>query len=282
MDIGITGHKGRLGSELIKARCIPLVVDITNRESIKTALDKVQPDVIINCAALTDVDACEDDAYYKRAMAVNTFGVNKLRDEFDGLLIHLSTDYIFNGKRGPYSERYHKFDPVNSYGLTKIAGEAVLQTHWKKNSVIVRTTGLYGGCSDKWDFFQLMKHYCTRWYETDLPLAVTKSLKGNQTYIPHLVEALMVMADHYDKRYAGHYPKIVNIASKDIKSRYEFALMIADVFGWDKKLLKPVNNIPNWDAKRPTKGGLKTQLAVKLGLPIYTISEGLEDLKNVI
>jgi len=282
MKIVVTGHKGRLGSELIKAGCTPFGADITKRESIETALNKTQPDVIINCAAFTDVDACEEDAYYKQAFAVNTFGVNKLRDEFDGLLIHMSTDYVFNGKRGPYSEGYRKYDPVNDYGLTKIAGEAVLQTHWKKNTVIVRTTGLYGGSSGKQDFFQLLKSYLSDAPPDAVKIEITKKLKGNQTYVPHLVEALMVMADHYNRRYAGHYPKIVNIASEDVISRYEFALKMAFVFDWDVNLIKPVNNIPNWDAKRPTKGGLKTELAVKLGLPIYTISEGLEALKNVV
>ena len=274
MEISVTGHKGRLGSELVKAGCTPLVVDITNRESIIAVLDDVKPDVIINCAALTGVDECEEDAYYKKAFAVNTFGVNKLRDEFDGLLIHMSTDYIFNGKRGPYSEKYYKYDPVNDYGLTKVAGEAVLQTHWKKNTVIVRTTGLYGGCSGLPDFYHLVRMHIANGQE----LGVTKTLKGNQTYIPHLVEALIKLAN---MEQAFFRPKIINIASKDIKSRYEFALMIASVFGWDKKLLTPANTIPEWVAKRPTKGGLKTGFAEKLGLPIYTILEGLEALKNV-
>jgi len=273
MEISVTGYKGRLGSELVKAGCTPIVVDITNRGSIIAVIDDVQPDVIINCAALTDVDACEGDEYYKKAVAVNTFGVNKLRDEFDGLLIHMSTDYIFNGKRGPYSEKYYKYDPVNDYGLTKIAGESVLQTHWKSNTIIVRTTGLYGGSSGKHDFFQLVKQHLAEGQE----LGVTKMLKGNQTYVPHLVEALIHLAN---MEQAFFHPKIINIASRDIKSRYEFALMIASVFGWDKKLLTPANNIPNWDAKRPTRGGLKTGFAEKLGLSIYTIAEGLEALKN--
>ena len=278
--IAVTGHEGRLGAELIKVGCTPLELDITDREVVAESIKSEKPEVIINCAAFTDVDACEKDEYYKKAFAVNTFGVGKLRDEFDGLLIHISTDYIFSGKRGPYSETYYKYDPVNAYGLTKMAGEAVLQTHWKKNSVIVRTTGLYGGCSGRRDFFQLVRDYLFRKPEEEdivfANLDVSKSLRGNQTYIPHLVEALIHLVN------AEYHPKVVNIASKDVMSRYEFAQMIADVFGWEKQLLKPVKNIPRWDAKRPTRGGLKTRFAEKLGLPIYTISEGLEALKNVI
>jgi len=275
MEISVTGYKGRLGSELVKVGCTPFLADITNRDDIKAVLDNIQPDVIINCAALTDVDACEGDAYYKKAFAVNTFGVNKLRDEFDGLLIHVSTDYIFNGKRGPYSEKYYKYDPVNDYGLTKVAGEAVLQTHQKKNTIIVRTTGLYGGSSGKHDFFQLVKQHLAEGQE----LRVTKKVKGNQTYVPHLVEALIKLAN---MEQAFFRPKVINIASKDVINRYEFALMIASVFGWNKKLLTPVNTIPEWVAKRPTRGGLKTGLAEKLELPIYTISEGLEALHETI
>ena len=272
MEISVAGHKGRLGSELVKAGCTPFLADITNRDDIKAECDGVNPDVIINCAALTDVDACEGDEYYKKAFAVNTFGVNKLRDEFDGLLIHISTDYIFNGKRGPYSEVYYKYDPVNSYGLTKMAGEAVLSTHYKRNSVIVRTTGLYGGSSGKNDFFTLIKSS----HNLGLEVPISKTLRGNQTYVPHLAEALIKLAN------MENHPKVINIASRDIKSRYEFALMIASVFGWDKELIKPVNTISGWVAKRPTRGGLKVKRAMEFELPIYTILKGLEALHETV
>ena len=104
----------------------------------------------------------------------------------------------------------------------------------------------------------------------DFGIDVVKSLRANQTYVPHLAEALVVLA------ILAKPPRVLNLGSKDVISRYEFALMIASAFGLDKELIHPVTNVDGWVAKRPTKGGLRTNLAEKLGLPIYTVKEGLE------
>ena len=71
-------------------------------------------------------------------------------------------------------------------------------------------------------------------------------------------------------------PSILNLGSKEVISRYEFALMIASVFYLDKQLLNPVEKVQGWIAPRPKKGGLRVDLARKLGLPIYSIIDGLK------
>lgn len=157
------------------------------------------------------------------------------------------------------------------YGITKMTGELFLEG--RENTTIVRTTGLYGGVSGRPDFVtMLLDAYKSNQEE----ITIAKDLQGNQTYVPHLAEALILLAKMENS------PKIVHIASKEIISRYEFALMVASVYELDKSKLIPVrsNQIPNWIAERPKKGGLKTDFALKLGLPIYTILEGLEAYKN--
>ena len=280
MRIGITGSTGKLGSHLVSMGCIGLALDVTESK-FDTGLDPGK-DVIINCAAKTNVDKCETDKnYYWEAVEINGNGAINLSENFRGKIIHISTDYVFGGKRGPYSEDYlfdnHEDDlPARdmAYAITKFLGE--LNVKSRQNVHIVRTTGLYGGASPKHDFLNMI---LDSYYISDFPeIPVTKELRGNQTYIPHLAEGLLELADRLSNPHST-YPKILHIASREVISRYEFALMIADVYGLDKERLKPVKNsqVPGWVAARPKKGGLKVRLAEKLGIPIYSILEGLEE-----
>jgi dTDP-4-dehydrorhamnose reductase len=234
-----------------------------------------KPDVVINCAAKTDVDACETVIGWKRSIAVNFYGVENLRNAFKGKLIHISTDYVFDGKSGPYSENGIKDKAsVNLYGASKLGGEISLLNpiYPDRESLIVRTTGLFGGFGHKPDLVDLIIERLSGGYE----LKMTHELRGNQTYVPFLAEALLKLCTM-----EWNY-KIINVASSDIMSRYEFALMVASVYRLNKELLDPCNNkdIVGWKADRPTKGGLKTLLAKRLRLPIYTVLDGIQAYRD--
>jgi dTDP-4-dehydrorhamnose reductase len=269
--IAVTGPKGRLGSWLVdKLGCESLSADITNQVDLIADLALVSPDVVINCAAVTQVDQCEEkDFYEKQAIPVNTNGVFHLRKHFQGLLIHLSTDYVFSGKLGPYKETSNDFNPFNSYGFSKLGGEKVVEIWKDRPSIIVRTTGLFGSDHDFATGLLLS-------LQEEREFFATKELRGNQTYIPFLAEALVKVAREYV--YVKKPPKIINIASKEVISRYDFAIQVANVFGYDPTFIFPVKNkdISSWKAKRPTKGGLNCSYAEKLGLPIHTVLEGLQ------
>jgi len=285
MKIAVTGRAGRLGNQLISMGAIPLVCDVTKEESVKNAIKEIQPDVVINCAAYTDVDGAETPDGTNKALKVNMFGVDNLMKYHPGKFIHISTDYVFGKNKGAFPENYvygafsgelsgyPKYDPISSYTASKIGGEVVFISHKEEEDVMVRTTGLYGGVSGRHDFSKLVISTLSEGKE----LKVTNELIGNQTYIPHLAEALLMLAEMDTKE----FPSIINIASRDIVSRYEFALMIASVFELDKTLLSPCTNaqVPTWIAERPKKSGLKIKLAEKLGLPIYKIIDGLHDLR---
>jgi len=282
MKIAVTGYTGRLGSELVKAGCVPLDCDITNEDAVADNVVNLNPDVVINCASYTDVDSCESHPIGQhRALLTNFYGAERLRSNFGGLLIHLSTDYVFSGKNGPYKETDRKKEiPINFYGWSKLGAEIVLQTHSNQNTIIVRTTGLYGSSYKRDDFVSFLLNQLTT--TTEGTIAIAKNVVGNQTYVPHLVTALMELCRRYDANEMQNnmFHQIIHIASSDIVNRYEFALMIASVFGHDPRRIVPTTK-KFGVADRPSKGGLKVDLAKKLGLPIYSILDGLKNLHEL-
>lgn len=161
----IIGHKGQLGGELIKILeagkselgDIPAVfncaqirgvdvedLDITDVKAVSAYLKAYRPDIIINCAAFTHVDACESQE--GTAYQVNAIGPRNLAmaaEEIDAKLVHLSTDYVFEGNG---SQPYRETDtphPVSAYGRTKLAGEKLVKAYCTR-CFIVRTAWLYG------------------------------------------------------------------------------------------------------------------------------------------
>ncbi len=130
MNVAIIGARGQLGRELVKVfgpGCIPLdvgEVDICDPVRLRDALGACRPDVVINTAAFHNVPECERQA--DRAFAVNAVGVKNLRDACQGIgsaLAQISTDYVFDGTKGvPYTEEDSP-NPLNTYGISKLAGE---------------------------------------------------------------------------------------------------------------------------------------------------------------
>jgi dTDP-4-dehydrorhamnose reductase len=261
MIIAVTGHKGRLGSELIERGYTALDCNILSRQSIYEALDKVAPDIVIHCAAMTDVDKCEEQMY--ESFEVNVRGTENIKICFPNKIIFLSTDYIFDGKKGMYSEYAEPsvYPKTCWYGYTKLLGEELLGNE----DTIIRTTMLYGSPL-KMDFVTKILQQL----ELDEPFKVTRSLYGTPTYVPHLADAIVKMLE------LPILPHVINIVGSDYLNRYEFALMIASFFGHEdkKKLIIPTQKIGK--TKRPRKAGLSVIEASKLGLPIYSVMEGLE------
>ncbi|MGA8178998.1 MAG: dTDP-4-dehydrorhamnose reductase [Desulfobacterales bacterium] len=154
MKIMITGAKGQLGADcdrLFRQRHEVMALardgmDITNAPDVDTRIKQFSPDVIINCAAYTQVDQCEtekDDAW-----KVNVAGAKNLAvgaEKYRSRLIHVSTDYVFDGRKNvpePYVET-DETNPVSYYGKTKLAGERAIESATDR-FIIVRTAWLYG------------------------------------------------------------------------------------------------------------------------------------------
>ena len=98
-------------------------LDILDRKNLQEVIHLCSPDILINLAALTDVDLCEKNQFL--AHEINTKGVNNICDVFNGKIIQISTDYVFNGEKGPYSED-DQVEPLSVYGATKLEAEKKL------------------------------------------------------------------------------------------------------------------------------------------------------------
>jgi dTDP-4-dehydrorhamnose reductase len=152
MRVLITGGDGQLGRELGRADWAPDVetwafsssdLDITDPEAVATATINVGPDVVVNAAAYTAVDSAEQDEV--AATAVNGTAVGylaKAANELGALLVHVSTDYVFDGTKDGWYVEGDEPNPVSAYGRSKLAGErAALNA---QRSVVLRTSWVYG------------------------------------------------------------------------------------------------------------------------------------------
>lgn len=260
MTIAVAGPNGRLGKWLVEHHdCVPLLCDILDKDSIKKAVEITEPQAIINCAAFTMVDAAEEERFREHALKVNLRGPANLRQSFMGYFVHVSTGFVFNGEKGPYKENAVR-EPVNWYGWTKLGGEDAAIV--REPTLIVRTLDLYGHQS-KPDFVRAMRDVLELGAEKPLP----DSLYKTPTYIPHLAEGIMAAVD---KGLTG----VLHIAGGRTMNTMEWGKMIAEHFGYDPDLIVPgkVEGI----APRPLRGGLNTDKAKSLDIPIYSPEDGLK------
>ena len=251
--IAVTGSRGRLGSELVRWGCMPLTANITDYSALSREISYLSPDVVINCASYTDVDGCENAP--RKAAEVNTYGVYLLSQAFDGKLIYISTDYIFDGQSGPYTEEAAP-NPISIYGWSKLGGELVLRN--RPNALIVRTTILFDQFSNNF-VTAVIKRLLSG--ET---VTAPNSLYGSPTYVPHLAEAILK---------AVNLTGIINIAGNRVMSRLKFVQMIAEIVGQGAIQDGPITGT----APRPLNAGLDVGKAQLLGLPIYDPLDGVRN-----
>jgi dTDP-4-dehydrorhamnose reductase len=246
-------------------------LDITVKKDVKRLVFSSEPHVIINCAAFTDVDACET----KRELAwkVNVGGVENLVEaarKDNVKLIHVSTDYIFDGKEGPYTEE-DRPEPLSYYGKSKLASENVLRASGIEY-VIARTMVLYGFAPGAKTNFAL---WLIQNLEKSRPVRVVDDQVGNPTLVDDLAFGIVSALE------LGR-TGIYNIAGRDIVSRHEFALQLARIFDFNADLITPIKTSQlRQPAPRPLKSGLLTLKAeVELGYKPSSIAQGLSILKG--
>ncbi len=156
MKIAIIGADGQLGSELVKTLAGEEVAllfypdfDITRSKEMRAVLRRLEPEVVINTAAFHRVDECEDDpqtSFLVNATAIRDLALTALEVGF--VLVHFSTDYVFDGKKGrPYVEEDQP-NPLSVYAVSKLAGEFFVRSLLEKY-FLVRTCGLYGEASSR-------------------------------------------------------------------------------------------------------------------------------------
>jgi dTDP-4-dehydrorhamnose reductase len=245
-------------------------LDITQKGDVKSLVSSFQPSVIINAAAAANVDWCE--THREEAWNINVVGVENLVEaarRVGARLIHVSTDYVFDGKSGPYDETSQP-NPVNYYGKAKLAAENVIRTGGIPHA-IVRTILLYGtGINTKNNF--------ALWVVNSLRagkrISCAEDQVSNPTHVSDIAQALMKI---FETDRSGLY----HVCGRESISRYDFALRAANAFGLDATLidrskLSGLNQV----APRPSVTVFITLKAVtELGLKMMDVREGLMLMK---
>ena len=246
-------------------------LDITSKGDVKSLVTSFRPDIIVNAAAMTNVDACETQR--ELAWKVNVVGVENLVEvarRIDSFLIHISTDYVFDGKSGPYKEN-DRVNPVNYYGKTKLAGENVILAGGI-SSAILRTVVVYGtGINVKNNFALWVINSLTG----GKSIRCADDQIGNPTHVNDLAASVVKVIE---RQCSGLY----HIGGAVAVSRNDFAMKVAEIFGLSASLIQKVKSSElHQTAVRPAVTSLVTMKAEKeLDYRPLTVVQGLELLKR--
>jgi dTDP-4-dehydrorhamnose reductase len=246
-----------------------VVADLRNRDVLVRLLRNHRPDWIVHCAAQTDVDWCEehpDEAWETNVAMTRNIAIEARRMGVG--LVYISTDSVFSGERGGYSET-DSTGPVNVYARSKLEGEKVACEEWKR-SVVIRTN-LYGlNVQEK----SSLAEWIVQRLESELPVPAFPDV----IFTPILANDLSeVILEFIEKDLAG----LFHVGGSQVCSKYEFALAVAEVFGLDRRLVEPTSiTVSSLTAPRPRDTSLKSEKATKvLGRPLPDLRKGLSQLK---
>ena len=249
-------------------------LDITNEQSVRKIVLDFQPDCIINTAAMTNVDACEDNQ--EACDKINVYAVQYLADactEVGAHLVHISTDFIFDGEDGPYKEE-DQANPLSYYGLSKWKSEQILQKH-SCDWAVLRTIIVYGTADN------LSRGNIVLWGRRALQKGDSLNIIDDQFRSPTLAEDLAqacVLA--VEKRAKGVY----HASGKDIMSILEMLERMADFYGCDKSIINRISTSTlNQKAKRPPKTGFILDKSInELAYQPHSFEEGLAIVEQQI
>jgi len=266
--IVITGAGGQVGSFLAaeaarQGRDVRALTssqwDITDPAAAERIVES--GDVVVNCAAYTNVDGAESDE--QTAYAVNATGpeyIARACARAGAQLIHISTDYVFSGDFGgkvprPY-EPGDETGPLSVYGRTKLSGElAVLAT--LPDATVVRTAWVYTGGTGGKDFVAIMRRLAAG----DGTVEVVDDQTGSPTYVADLAAALLEVADG-----RVHAP-VVHAANEGAVTRFQQARAVFEELGADLQRVRPVSSDRKpRPAARPCYSALSSRLSVQAGL----------------
>ncbi len=264
MRILVTGGQGQLawalGKILKGALLLPRQeLDISDMEALENALEKHRPEIVINTAALTDVDRCEDEP--ERAFMVNGIApgwLGELAHRFGFILIQISTDYVFGGEKGePYTEEDCP-SPISVYGNSKLVGENLIKASMD-SFYIIRTSGLYG--PRRKNFVKLLLE---RVRKGEKPVVV-KDRFSSPTYTLELARQIKVIIEKSPPFGIYH---AVNHGSP---SWYDFARKVLEYSGLSPDAVQPVSSedFPQ-RARRPAFSALKNERLKELGLDVMS------------
>jgi dTDP-4-dehydrorhamnose reductase len=255
-------------------------LDITNRAATIDLVRKVDPEAVIHTAALHNVDYCE--SHKEEAVRVNVEGTRNLADaasEVNATLVYLSTDYVFDGRKSHYSESDQP-NPLHHYAWTKLEGEKIV-TKLSRFS-IARPSVIYG-----WNTLEKTATPSSSGKTLNFAMFVLEKLQRGEkvkavsdqfstpTFADNLAEALLRMTER-------GMNSLLHTAGRSCLSRFDFAVLLARVFGFSPNMVEPVSTGELKQlAKRPPNSCLSVDLAEKrLNLHFMSAEEGLVRMKE--
>tara|TARA_B100000809_G_scaffold131728_1_gene129476 strand:- start:4903 stop:5814 length:912 start_codon:yes stop_codon:yes gene_type:complete len=249
-------------------------LDICNEVDVISLITEVKPNYIINTAAMTNVDQCEDDKEDCWDLNVNAVAyLTKAAEQTGAFLLHLSTDFIFDGKEGPYLEDATP-NPLSYYGDSKLAAEKLLiesSIDW----AIARTVLVYG-ITEK-----MSRSNIILWVKNSLEEGKKLTIVDDQWRSPTLAEDLAMGCFLIIK---NHATGIFNISGKDVLTPYEMAIQTVEFFKLDASLIEKTDGSKfQQKAKRPPKTGFIIDKAVnEIGYNPHSFMEGIKILSQQV
>lgn len=240
-------------------------LNITDGIEVHRLFKTVNPQIVYLPAALTNVDYCEN--HPEESYNINVLGVQNVVNAANitrSRLIYFSTDYIFDGKNGPYSEEATA-NPISAYGCQKLEAEHYIAL-FAKDYLIIRTTIVYGWERQGKNFiYRLIKSLTN-----GVPVKVPVDQIGSPTYANNLAEIAVNLS-------GSSLKGVINVTGSGLVNRYEFAKKAAQIFHLDESLVLPVETESlNQPAKRPLKAGLLTsKVSVISTIPVVNYEDGL-------
>jgi dTDP-4-dehydrorhamnose reductase len=240
-------------------------LDIT-KEPEKLILD-YKPDIIVHAAAIGNVDYCEENK--ELCYNVNVVSLRKLFSEAyrkGTKIIYISTDYVFDGKKGLYKETDVP-NPINYYGLTKFIGEEIA---YSKGGTVMRIAAVYGTGYGRINFGKFIVD------------KLSKNEKIDAAYDQYISPTLNTqIGEAALKLVEKNYDGLIHITGPRL-SRYEFALKVCEKFGFSSSLVNPVSiNSFNFKSSRPKDSSLDNSLGKKItGIDLSDIDKSLEIFKG--
>jgi len=270
MKVALTGADGMLGHAIQKVfsdeEIIPfsrVTFDITELGSILKTVRDARPDVIIHAAAFTDVDACESNP--EKAYLVNGIGARNMAIACEDIrcpIVHISTDYVFDGTKGSLYDEWDKTNPISQYGLSKLMAEQFISSLTNR-FYIVRTSWLYG--THGRNFVDTI----IRLLAEKESLQVVNDQFGSPTFTEDLAATLRQIIG---KGYGTYH-----VTNSGVCSWHEFAVKIADLISIDKPIIPVSSEAFIRAARRPAQSGLNnTMLRLEGIYPLRHWSEALE------
>jgi len=247
-------------------------LDVTVQEAVIEVITQEKPDVVIHTAAMTQVDQCETEreaCWLNNVTAVKY--IIKACEKTGANLVHISTDFIFDGTHGPLDEN-EKPNPLSYYGQSKLEGELLIQKS-NVNWAILRTVLVYGAMKD------MSRSNIVLWVKKNLEEGKSISVVNDQWRTPTLAEDLAMGSMLAAKKKVSG---VFNISGEEMMTPYAIAIRTADFFNLDKSLIKETDSSKfTQPAKRPAKTGFIIDKAKKeLGYKPRTFDEGLMMLKS--